>query len=422
MSFDEAEIEVSSGRGGDGMVHFRREKYIPRGGPDGGDGGRGGDVVLEATAGLNTLSSFRRRSRFEGQDGQPGGPSNRSGKKAPDLVLAVPPGTQVRESSGGVLLADLVEPGQRFVACRGGRGGRGNARFANSRRQAPRVAERGEPGETRILRLELRLIAEIGIVGLPNVGKSTLLAALTRARPKIADYPFTTLVPNLGVHTFDDSETVVLADIPGLIEGAHRGAGLGSAFLRHVQRTRALLHVVDGTAPDPLADFSQVNAELAFFDPALASRPQVVAVNKADRPEFDAAWEKVRESFRRKGYPPHRISALAGTGLAPLIAAVREALQVVPAPDAVPAAELPVFRPEPEGPDFEVQREPDGAWRVAGKGVERSAAMTYWEYDEAVRRFQRLLTRIGVDRALREAGVRPGDMVRIGEYELEWQE
>jgi len=421
MSFDEADLEVASGKGGDGMVHFRREKYIPRGGPDGGNGGQGGDVVLEALAGLTSLSAFRRQQRFQAEEGRPGGPSDRTGKNAPDLVLHVPPGTVVRDQETGDLLADLVEAGQRVVVSPGGRGGRGNARYATSRNQAPRMAQRGEPGERHLLRLELRLIADVGIVGLPNAGKSTLLAALTRARPKIANYPFTTLEPNLGVHELEDGSVIVLADIPGLIEGAHQGAGLGSGFLRHVQRTRALVHLVDGTSPDPLADFSQINAELALFDPNLAETPQVVAINKADLPAFAEAWPRVRASFQQRGVPVHRVSALARTGLEAVVRALRTSLAQARQAEPVPR-ELPVFRLTPQGPDFEVLREPDGAWRVMGKSIERSAAMTYWEHEEAVRRFQRLLTRIGVDKALRGAGARTGDRVRIGEFELEWQD
>ena len=403
------------------MVHFRREKYIPRGGPDGGNGGQGGDVVLEALAGLTSLSAFRRQQRFQAEEGRPGGPSDRTGKNAPDLVLHVPPGTVVRDQETGDLLADLVEAGQRVVVSSGGRGGRGNARYATSRNQAPRMAQRGEPGERHLLHLELRLIADVGIVGLPNAGKSTLLAALTRARPKIANYPFTTLEPNLGVHELEDGSVIVLADIPGLIEGAHQGAGLGSGFLRHVQRTRALVHLVDGTSPDPLADFSQINAELALFDPNLAKTPQVVAINKADLPGFAEAWPRVRASFQERGVPVHRVSALARTGLEAVIRALRTSLAQARQAEPVPR-ELPVFRLTPQGPDFEVSREPDGAWRVMGKSIERSAAMTYWEHEEAVRRFQRLLTRIGVDKALRGAGARTGDRVRIGEFELEWQD
>ncbi|MEX0788645.1 MAG: GTPase ObgE [Anaerolineales bacterium] len=421
MSFDEADLEVTSGKGGDGMVHFRREKYIPRGGPDGGNGGKGGDVVLEAIAGLTSLSAFHRQSRFEAQAGRPGGPSDRTGKNAPDLVLQVPPGTVVRDRETADLLADLVKAGQTVIIARGGRGGRGNARYATSRNQAPRMAQRGEPGERHTLHLELRLIADVGIVGLPNAGKSTLLAALTRAHPKIADYPFTTLEPNLGVHEFDDGATIVLADIPGLIEGAHRGAGLGSGFLRHIQRTRALIHLVDGTSPDPLADFSQINTELALFDPDLAGRPQVVAINKADLPGFADAWPGVRASFQKRGIPVHRVSALTRTGLEAVVRMIQTSL-AQPRHEGPASRELPVFRLTPQGPDFEVQREPDGAWRVVGKAIERSAAMTYWEYEEAVRRFQRLLKRIGVDKALRGAGARTGDRVRIGEFELEWQD
>jgi GTP-binding protein len=419
MFLDEARIFVASGRGGDGAIHFRREKYVPRGGPDGGDGGRGGDVVLEVAPTLNTLYSFRHTSRFRAQDGRRGGSSNKTGADGADTVIRVPPGTVVRDAATGDVLGDLVAPGGRLVVCRGGRGGRGNARFATSRNQAPRMAEKGEPAEERELLLELRLIADVGIVGVPNAGKSTLLAALTNARPKIADYPFTTTEPNLGVVDLQE-QSLVLADIPGLIEGAHRGAGLGTAFLRHIRRTRVLIHLIDGAAQDPLVDFSQINAELALFDPALGSKPQIVAVNKMDLPQVRERWPGLEAAFVGRDVEALPISALARTGLDILLKAVLEALQHAPAM-AVEEV-VPVYRPEPDPSEYEIGRDPDGAWRVSGKAIERAAKMTYWEHDEAVRRFQGLLEHLGVEQTLREAGARAGDTVRIGEYELEWQD
>ena len=282
MYFDEAEIYVQSGRGGDGMVHFHREKYKPRGGPDGGDGGRGGDVILEVKPTLNTLFNFRHKSRFIANSGKNGGPNNMTGKSAKDLVVLVPPGTLVFDSDTGDLLGDLVEEYEQLTVVKGGRGGRGNQHFATSRNQAPRMAERGEPEETLNLRLELKLIADIGIVGVPNAGKSSLLAVVSNEKPKIADYPFTTLSPNLGVANLSDDTVLVLADIPGLIEGAHKGVGLGFSFLRHIQRTRVIIHVLDGLSEDPLSDFSQINSEMALFDEKLNAKPQIVVFNKMD--------------------------------------------------------------------------------------------------------------------------------------------
>jgi GTP-binding protein len=417
---DEARIQVASGRGGDGAVHFRREKYVPRGGPDGGNGGRGGDVLLQVSPTLNTLLRFRRQTRFRAEDGGRGGSSDKTGNDGETLRIPVPPGTVVRDAETGELVGDLVQPDQELVVCRGGRGGRGNARFATSSNQAPRMAERGEPGKQRRLQLELRLIADVGIVGVPNAGKSTFLAAVTRARPKIADYPFTTLEPNLGVADLDGERTLVLADIPGLIEGAHLGAGLGTAFLRHITRTRVLIHLLDGAAPDPLADFSQVNGELALHDPALREKPQVVAINKMDLPEVAERWPALERDLKKLGLQPLAVSALARTGLRELLHAAGRALDQAPLGER--AAGLPVYRPTPKATEFEVRRDPDGAWRVSGQGVERAAEMTYWEHDEAVRRFQRLLGKLGVEQALREAGAHEGDTVRIGEYELEWRE
>ncbi|MBX3003503.1 MAG: GTPase ObgE [Anaerolineales bacterium] len=416
---DEVEITVSSGKGGDGMVHFRRERFVPRGGPDGGDGGRGGSVILEVEDSMRTLYNFRRQKKFAAEEGRPGGPSNRSGRGAPDLVLKVPAGTLVYDASRGDLLADLVQAGERYEAARGGRGGRGNQHFANSRNQAPRIGEKGAPGEEKTLRLELKLLADIGIVGVPNAGKSTLLAALTNARPRIANYPFTTLAPNLGVAVLDEETDLVLADIPGLIEGAHTGKGLGHDFLRHIQRTRVLIHLLDGMAEAPLADYTQINSELALFDPQLGSKPQVVAVNKIDLPDVQARWPELQAGLKKLGVAtPLAISAVSGHDVRRLLGRAAEALRALPEPVA---DELPVYRPETDPTEFEITREPDG-WRLHGAAIERAAAMTYWEHDQSVSRFQRILRQLKIDVALREKGVVDGDTVFIGEYELEWKD
>jgi GTP-binding protein len=427
MFIDEARIFVASGKGGDGIVHFRREKYVPFGGPDGGDGGRGGDVILEVMPVMNTLAVFQHKNRYKAQDGSRGGGNNKTGKSGQDLVIQVPPGTVVYQDDNGAILGDLTGAGERLIVCRGGRGGRGNARFATSRNQAPRTAERGEPGEELTLHLELRLIADIGIVGVPNAGKSTFLAAVTNARPKIAAYPFTTLEPNLGVSILDDQTSLVLADIPGLIEGAHLGIGLGHAFLRHIQRTRVLIHLLDGMADDPLIDFAQINSELALFDPALANKPQLVAYNKMDIPEVQVRWPEIEAKLIQRGYSPTPVSALTGSNLRLLLYRAARILseapplqisQTVPRGEAG-EVEMPVYRLDNDPRDFTIERVGAGV-RVSGEAIERAAAMTYWEYDESVRRFQRILQTLGVEEGLRKAGVKAGDTVYIGEYELEW--
>jgi GTP-binding protein len=422
MFIDQAEIEVRSGKGGDGMVHFRREKYVPRGGPDGGDGGRGGSIILEVQPTLNTLAAFRHTLHYFAEDGKGGGSNNKSGKSAPDLIIPVPPGTIVYDISLGEreLLGDLTNPEQRLMVCKGGRGGRGNTHFKSSTNQVPRTAERGEPAQERRLLLELRLIADIGIVGVPNAGKSTLLAALTNAKPKIADYPFTTLEPNLGVAQVDEEISVVLADIPGLIEGAAEGAGLGHDFLRHVQRTRVLIHLLDGLASDPLADFSQINSELALFDPHLAEKPQVLALNKIDQQEVQERWPKIKKELHRQGYDCMKISALARTNVRDLLLRAAAMLAEAPLPE-VSETPLPVYRPAEDPRNFSIYREPDG-WRIKSTAIERAAEMTPWDQSGSVRRFQKLMERLGVDKALREAGAQEGDTVYIGDYELDYQE
>ncbi len=419
MFIDEATIYVRSGRGGAGMMHFRREKYVPRGGPDGGDGGRGGDVIFRVVKTMNTLNSFRYQRKYIAKDGDDGGSSKMSGRGAENLVIPVPPGTLVYNAATNELLGDLVEDGQELVVCKGGRGGRGNQHFATSRNQAPRTAEKGEPPEELEIRLELKLLADVGIVGVPNAGKSSLLAAVTNARPKIANYPFTTLEPNLGVVRLDEETDLVLADIPGLIEGAHQGVGLGDDFLKHIQRTRVLIHVLDGIAEDPLADFTQINSELALFDRSLAQKPQVVVVNKIDLPEVKEKWERLRGELKKRGYEPFAISALSRENLQSVLWKAHQLLLETPLPEVI--SELPVYKAADDPRDFTVERE-GGGWRVKGAAIERAAEMTYWEHEGSVRRFQHLIDKLGVDEALRRQGIQSGDTVYILDYELEWQD
>jgi len=334
MFIDRAVIYVKGGDGGNGVVSFRREKFIPKGGPDGGDGGHGGDVILIADEGLSTLLDFQHRRHFRAQRGTHGQGAKRHGKRGGSLVVPVPVGTLVRDAATRDVLADLVQHGQRVVAARGGRGGRGNARFATPTRRAPRQAEPGEPGQERNIELELKLIADVGLVGLPNSGKSTLLSRVSAARPKIADYPFTTTEPYLGVVGLPDGRSFVLADIPGLIEGAHQGAGLGHTFLRHISRTNVLIHVVDLAAPerDPLADFQTVNDELRLYDPALEQRPMLVALNKIDQPQARERAAAVAAAVGKRGYQSFAISGATGEGVEALMYAAADLLAQVRQP------------------------------------------------------------------------------------------
>lgn len=419
MFADEAKIFVRSGDGGDGMISFRREKFVPLGGPDGADGGRGGDVIFTVNPRLNSLIYFHRNVHFRAENGRNGGRRNMTGGQGDDLILEVPPGTLIYDAESDALLADLTGADHRAVIASGGRGGRGNARFASSVNQAPRIAERGEPGSERWLRLELKLIADVGIVGVPNAGKSTLLAAVSAARPKIASYPFTTLQPNLGVVALDGDETMVLADIPGLIEGAAAGVGLGHDFLRHIERTRVLIHLVDGASQDPLEEWAMINQELALYDADLSDRPQLVVLNKLDLPDAQA-WEPlIEEHIEAAGYPFHTISAVTGENVREMLWRVKGMLDSAPVPEA--EAELVVIAPEEDDAAFAIVREGDG-WRVNGRRIEKLAAMTYWEFDATTQRFQQILERMGVTDALEEAGVKAGDTVYIGDETLEWGE
>ncbi len=422
MFYDEARIYVQAGDGGDGCVAFRREKYVPYGGPAGGDGGRGGDVILFVDPHLNTLYRFNKRRHFRAARGEHGRGKNQHGASGTDLRIPVPPGTVVYDADQERLLGDLTVPGQELVVARGGIGGRGNARFATSTNQAPRIAEHGEAGEARWLRLELKLLADVGLVGMPNAGKSTLLAAVTAARPKIAPYPFTTLQPNLGVVVLDPETEFVLADIPGLIAGASEGKGLGHEFLRHIERTRVLIHLLDGLSTDPLADFETINGELAAFGHGLEHKPQLVVFNKIDQPPAQERWPTVQQAIEAQGYPTMAISALTREGTRELLYRTHQMLVALPAEAVTPQA-LPVFRLEEKEDEetFTIEREADG-WRVRGKQVERIAARTVWNLEEAVRRFQRTMEHLGIAEALESAGVRPGDVVHIGETELVWED
>jgi len=415
---DEATIAVVGGRGGDGVVAWRREKYVPKGGPAGGDGGRGGDVLLEATSDLSTLIDFRFKKTFAAEDGKAGSTSNKSGRSATDLVVAVPVGTLAFriEDDAQRLLADLSTPGERVRVAKGGRGGLGNQHFATASRQAPRFSERGEPAESATLRLELKLLADCGIVGLPNAGKSTLLSVASAARPKIADYPFTTLEPQLGVVRLGPEESFVLVDVPGLIEGAHAGAGLGDRFLRHVERTRVLIHLMDGARPAAaiLDDKATIERELQTWNPSLLERPIVPVLSKLDLPEARERFAELRESIAGL----RGISAATGEGVRELLYAAFRTIAAAPAPDRR-APDAPRFVLTPAEP-FRIERAFDGAFVVTGERVERLAAMTDFESDEGLGRFEAILAKMGVDAKLRESGARDGDTVRIAGYEFDY--
>ena len=423
MFLDDVRIFVRAGAGGDGASTMRHEAHVPRGGPDGGDGGRGGSIYLRVDAGQTALHDFRFKHHFHATPGGRGERQKRHGKAGEDLYLAVPPGTAVLDGDTGALLADLVAVGQEVMVGKGGRGGLGNTHFATAVHQAPKHAQRGEPGEERWLRLELRLIADVGLVGLPNAGKSTLLAALTAARPKIAAYPFTTLEPNLGVMDLgmEDGRRPTIADVPGLIEGASSGAGLGHAFLRHVERTRVLLHMVDGSAKDPAWDHGVIREELEAHDPALLAKPMLTVFNKLDLPAAQEAWPAFRDALAAASLPVLAISADTGEGLDALREAVGDLLPDLEALEAPPdPAGVVVHRLEAAGDGYTVERE-DGAYRVRGKRIERLTNQTNFDNEESAERFQRELVRTGVDASLRKAGIRPGEWVRIAAYELEWE-
>lgn len=424
MFLDRVKIWVRAGDGGDGAATFRQEAHVPRGGPDGGDGGRGGSIILVVDAGQTTLRDFQVKRHFKATSGGRGTRARRHGKAGDDLTIAVPPGTAVYDDADGTLIADLVAMGQSTTVARGGRGGLGNTHFKTSTHQAPKHAQKGEPGGEHALRLELRLIADVGLVGLPNAGKSTILAALTAATPKIADYPFTTLEPNLGVLDLGDGDErrPSIADVPGLIEGASDGAGLGHAFLRHVERTRILVHVVDGASRDPEWDHEVIREELHAHDPGLLEKPFLVAFNKLDLPAAREAWPAFRTAREAEGLAVVGIAASDGEGLDDLrsrLAAMLPSLEELakpPDPSGVVVHTIDAMR---DG--FSVERDADGAYRVRGKRIERVASQTNFDVEESAERFQRDLRRLGIDAELRRAGIVAGDLVRIGGTELEWE-
>ncbi|HUP28186.1 MAG TPA: GTPase ObgE [Chloroflexia bacterium] len=456
MFYDRARIWVKAGNGGNGSASFRREKYIPKGGPDGGDGGRGGSVYLRVNPDLNSLLAFHYSQHYKAKHGGAGSGQQKHGKSGPDLYIEVPPGTMVEVidddpisgAAGEVVAqADMVRPGETLLIARGGRGGLGNVHFATSTQQAPRFAEKGEPGEERTVHMELKLMADVGIIGYPNVGKSTLLSTVSAARPKIGDYPFTTLAPTLGVVEVD-GETFVMSDIPGLIEGASGGAGLGLEFLRHVERTRLLVHVLDGSAglwrdetdstepeentahpsqtTDPIADFKRINVELERYDSDLAGRPQVVAINKVDLQEVRDRLPALTAQLSEMGYDAYPISAATGVGVKDLLRVVATRLREMPKPeweveDAEP--EEVVVQPQhlaAEGRHFEVSQEEKGRFRVRGARIERLAVTTDTNNPFAMERLDKEMEKLGVTQALREAGVEAGDTVIIGRMEMEW--
>ena len=435
MFLDQVTIDVKAGKGGDGMVAFRREKYVPDGGPAGGDGGRGGDVILIVDEGLRTLMDFRFNRHFKAQPGENGMSKGMHGRGSEDTYVKVPQGTTVRDAETGALLGDLIENGQTLVVAKGGRGGRGNIRFASPRNPAPEIAENGEPGQERKIELELKVLADVGLVGFPSVGKSTLLSVISSARPKIGANHFTTLVPNLGMVTTSDGRSFAAADLPGLIEGASQGVGLGTQFLRHIERTRVILHVIDMSGMegrDPYEDYLAINKELSTYNLRLLERPQIIVANKMDMPDAPENLVKFKEQLNKEkedefadDIPVFPISGVTRQGLDALLNATADLLEVTP--------EFPLYEEEleeetvhygfnPEGPEFQIDRDSDATWILSGEKIEKLFQMTNFDHDETVMRFARQLRGMGVDEALRARGAKDGDLVRIGEFEFEFVE
>lgn len=414
MFVDQVKVYVKGGDGGNGMVAFRREKYVPKGGPAGGDGGKGGDVVFEVDEGLRTLMDFRYKKHFKAIRGEHGMSKNQHGRNADDMVIKVPPGTVVTDDDTKQVIADLTEHGQRAVIARGGRGGRGNSRFATPANPAPQLSENGEPGKERYIVLELKVLADVGLVGFPSVGKSTLLSVVSSAKPKIADYHFTTLVPNLGMVETDDGRSFVMADLPGLIEGAHQGVGLGHQFLRHIERTRVIVHVIDMSGlegRDPYDDYLTINQELSEYNLRLTERPQIIVANKMDMPEAAENLEAFKEKLT-DDYPVFPISAVTREGLRELLFEVANQLENTPEFPLYDEEELTqnrvMYTMENEEVPFNITRDPDGVFVLSGDSLERLFKMTDFSRDESVKRFARQMRGMGVDEALRERGAKDG--------------
>lgn len=413
-------ILIKAGNGGNGSVSFRREKYVPNGGPDGGDGGQGGDIIFVVNEGLHTLMDFRYKKQFKAQHGSDGSGGNKSGKNGEHLYIEVPPGTIVRDIETSFVLADLTAPGQQKVVARGGRGGKGNARFATSTRQAPKFAIEGQKGQEREVILELKSIADVGLIGFPNVGKSTILSVLTAARPKIANYHFTTLTPNLGVVKAGERRSFVLADIPGIIEGAHEGVGLGLEFLRHIERTRILIHVLDVSGiegRDPLEDFYKINEELKNYSEKLAARPQIVAANKMELPGAEDNFNRVKAALEPLGFKVYQVSAVQNKGFAPMIDHIVGLLDQLPQLEAF-EDEVDVYSLIDEEP-FEITLE-NGEYIVSGPAIDKLLGTVNLDDYDSLQYFQRMLRKHGIIDALREKGIQDGDTVHMKDLSFDF--
>src|SRR5699024_3882663 len=424
MYIDQVKVYVKAGDGGAGIAAYRREIYVPKGGPAGGDGGNGGDVIFKVDEGLNTLMDFHYNRHYKAKRGENGMSKNKHGKNAVSLVVDVPPGTTVSDEDTGEVIADLTEHGQEAVIANGGRGGRGNSRFASARNPAPELSENGEPGQERNIKVELKLLADVGLIGFPSAGKSTLLSVVSAAKPRMAYYHFTTLTPNLGVIDTDDERSFVMADLPGLIEGAHEGIGLGYQFLRHIERTRVLLHTIDMAgieSRDPYDDFMKINHELKEYDTKLLELPQIIAANKMDMPDAEKNLHEFKTKLHDE-YPVYPISALTKKGLRELIFALADVLDKTPKQtrEIDETEEKVVYRHQKDDTPFTISKDSDGVYVLSGAKVEKLFKMTDFTKDEAVQRFARQLRGMGVDEALRQRGASDGDTIRLMDFEFEF--